>query len=59
MIPFRWEQPSTCSDPSGIDAAVNWGNGKVYFVKGSQYMCYDIASDRVDPGYPKNIASAW
>ena len=38
-----------------IDAAVNWGNGKVYFFKGSQYMRFDIKLDRVDPGYPKSI----
>lgn len=41
----------------GIDAAVNWGNGKAYFFRGSQYVRYDIASDRVDPGYPQPINS--
>ena len=35
-----------------VDSAVNWGNGKAYFFKGSQYVRFDIASDRVDPGYP-------
>lgn len=39
----------------GIDAAVNWGNGKAYFFKGSQYVRYDIAADRVDSGYPQPI----
>ncbi len=39
----------------GIDAAVNWGNGKAYFFKGGQYVRYDIKADRVDPGYPKPI----
>ncbi|MDQ5986017.1 MAG: hypothetical protein CSYNP_01735 [Syntrophus sp. SKADARSKE-3] len=39
----------------GIDAAVNWGNGKVYFFKGSEYIRYDIAADRADSGYPKPI----
>ncbi len=44
----------------GIDAAVNWGNGKAYFFKGSQYVRYDIKADRVDPGYPKPINNeAW
>ncbi|WP_323772043.1 hemopexin repeat-containing protein [Antarctobacter sp.] len=41
--------------PQGIDAAVNWGNGKAYFFSGSQYVRYDIAADRADPGYPKSI----
>lgn len=39
---------------------VNWGNGKVYFFKGSQYIRYDIKADRADPGYPKTIDnSTW
>lgn len=44
---------------SGVNAAVVWGNGKVYFFKGNQYLRYDIASDKVDPGYPKPIAGNW
>jgi hypothetical protein len=39
----------------GIDAVVNWGNGKAYFFKGGQYCRYDVKTDRVDPGYPKSI----
>ncbi len=38
-----------------FDAAINWGNGKLYVFKGSQYMRYDIANDACDPGYPKPI----
>jgi TolB-like protein len=45
---------------NGIDAAVNWGNGKAYFFKGNQYIRYDIQADRADPGYPKQInAQTW
>ena len=40
---------------SGIDAAVNWGNGKVYIFKGNEYVRFDIKTDKVDPGYPKTI----
>jgi matrix metalloproteinase-14 (membrane-inserted) len=44
----------------GIDAAVNWGNGKAYFFKGKHYIRYDIQADRADPGYPKPInAQTW
>ncbi len=39
----------------GIDAAVNLGNGKLYFFKNDQYLRFDIATDRADPGYPKRI----
>jgi Hemopexin len=42
-----------------IDAAVNWGNGKVYFFRGSEYLRYDITFDRADPEYPKSIAGNW
>jgi hypothetical protein len=44
---------------SGIDEAVVWNNGKAYFFKDSQYVRYDIAADRVDPGYPQPIAGNW
>ena len=47
---------------SGIDAAVTGKGpftGKAYFFKGSQYVRYDWATDRTDPGYPKPIAGLW
>ncbi|MCX2185535.1 hypothetical protein KV205_34255 [Streptomyces sp. SKN60] len=44
---------------TGIDAAVNWGNGKLYLFKGAHYVRYDITADRVDPGYPRPIAGNW
>lgn len=44
---------------SGIDAAVNWGDGKVYFFKGGNYLRYNIAEDGVAPGYPRSIAGNW
>jgi hypothetical protein len=43
---------------SGIDEVVVWNNGKAYFFKGSQYVRYDIATDRVDSG-PTPIAASW
>ena len=42
-----------------IDAAVNWGNGKVYTFKGDAYLRYDIANHVVDDGYPSPIAGNW
>ncbi|HEY0434375.1 MAG TPA: hemopexin repeat-containing protein [Chitinophagaceae bacterium] len=44
---------------TGIDSAVTWNNGKIYFFKGEQYIQYDIAADRADTGYPKNTAINW
>jgi hypothetical protein len=43
----------------GIDAAMNYGNGKVYFFKGDQYCRYDIAADAVDENYPMSIKLNW
>ena len=44
---------------AGIDDAVVWNNGKAYFFKGSEYIRYDIAADKTDPGYPQPIAGSW
>jgi hypothetical protein len=43
-LPQQWS--------SGFDAAVNWGNGKVYFFKGRDYLAYDIASKKASDPQP-------
>jgi hypothetical protein len=52
---YNW--PVTWTD--GVDAGFDWGNGKAYFFRGSEYLSYDIATDQVDPGYPRPIAGNW
>ena len=42
-----------------IDAAVKWGDNKIFFFKGAQYLRYDMKTNRVDDGYPKPIARNW
>ena len=42
-----------------IDAAVNWGNGKLYFFRDGEYVRYDVTQDRPDPNYPKPIDGNW
>jgi hypothetical protein len=44
---------------SDIDAALDWGNGKLYLFKGSEYVRYDIAADKADDGYPQRIEASW
>jgi len=39
----------------GVDGAVNWGNGKIFFFKGPEYIRYSISKGRADFGYPKLI----
>ena len=53
--PGLWEE---LAEGQGIDAAVNWGNGKVYLFRGDEYIQYDKATDQSDPGYPKKIMPA-
>jgi len=50
-VPARW----TGVTFDRIDAATYWGNGKVYFFRGDQYIRYDTVMGRTDPGYPKYL----
>ncbi len=52
-----WKIPNYFT--SDLDAAMNYGNGKAYFFKGNKYIRYDIATDKVDEGYPKYIGRGW
>jgi len=44
---------------AGIGAAIMWPNGKAYFFRGSEYISYDLETDKVDAGYPKPISGNW
>jgi hypothetical protein len=55
----QWAGLAAAGFAEGIDAAVNWGNGKVYFFKGDQYVRYDIAADQTDDGFPVHISDGW
>src|SRR5437588_1447983 len=41
-----------------FDAALNGGDGKIYWFKGREYVRYDIANRKVDAG-PLPIADQW
>jgi len=58
-IAMNWPGFTETGFDSGIDAAMNYGNGKAFFLKGDQYIRYDIAADAVDAGYPMPIAGNW
>ncbi len=49
---------------AGINAAVNWGNGKIIFFKGQEALRYDLSNDQVDPPRPiadtlRGLPDAW
>jgi hypothetical protein len=57
-IAANWHNwPASWSD--GIDAGLDWGNGKAYLFRDTQYVRYDIATDAVEAGYPLPIAGNW
>jgi hypothetical protein len=56
-IQTNWHLPAGWND--GIDSGVDWGNGKVYLFRDTQYVRYDVATNSVDPGYPLPIDGNW
>jgi Type I phosphodiesterase / nucleotide pyrophosphatase/Hemopexin len=40
---------------TNFDAVINWGNGKVYFFKGEEYIRFDIKNHEADQGFPKTL----
>ncbi len=42
-----------------IDAALDYGNGKIYLFSGEEYVRLDRSTLRMDEGYPKNTADHW
>lgn len=43
----------------GVDAAVNWTDGQVFFFRGPDYLRYHIAGNFVPGGYPAAIGDRW
>ncbi len=58
-IAGNWSGLAEAGFADGVDAAVRWPTGKAYFFRGEYYLRYDIATDRVDDGYPLPIAGFW
>src|SRR5262249_12585972 len=58
-IADNWPGMGEAGFADSIDVAVNWGNGKVFFFKGDKYARYDIATGKVEQGYPLPIADEW
>jgi thioredoxin 1 len=42
-----------------IDAALDYGNGKVYLFSGKQYTRFDKNTGRIDDNYPKETKNGW
>jgi hypothetical protein len=47
--------------PEGIDSAIDWGNGYMYFFWDGSYVRYrkDPTQEGVEAGYPKPINESW
>lgn len=47
--------------PNGVDSAIDWGNGYVYFFSADRYLRYrkDSSHEGVDAGYPLPISGRW
>ena len=58
-IAGNWPGLAEAGFGNGVDAVVNWGNGKAFFFHGNQYLRYDIAADKTDDGYPLPIVGNW
>jgi hypothetical protein len=58
-VAANWPGLAAAGFGDRIDAAVNWENGKLYFFRGAAYVRYDLAGDRVDDGFPRQIAEGW
>jgi len=54
-----WPGFAAAGFDSGVDAAVNWGDGRAFFFKGDRYLEYRIADDTLAPGHPASIAAFW
>lgn len=39
-----------------LDAAIDWGDGRIFFFKGNEYIQYDKDTDRAARGYPRHIS---
>ena len=58
-IATAWNGMDAAGFGAGLDAALNWGDGTVFFFKGDQYVRYNLLTNGVDDGYPIPIATAW
>jgi hypothetical protein len=58
-IAAYWPGMSAAGFDTGVEAALPWYGSKMYFFKGTQYVRFDLVSNRVDPGYPQPVAGNW
>ena len=56
VVPAIWTQ---AGDGVGPTAGVTWPNGAAYFMRGEEYLRYDVATDQVSDGYPVGISARW
>ncbi len=58
LISDEWPGLAERGFSEGLDAAVRWPDGRIFFFKGAQYLRYDRESLTVT-GEPRSIADGW
>lgn len=56
---YAFEETGPDAFGRGIDAAFRYGDDRTYFFRGKRYVRYNGKTDRMDKGYPRNIAGNW
>ncbi|MEU5307035.1 hemopexin repeat-containing protein [Streptomyces noursei] len=54
-----WRGVKAAGFEAGISAALWWDSDTAYLFKGADYLRYSLKNDKVDEGYPQNIAVRW
>ena len=53
-----WQGLSAAGFADGIDSAIQWGDGRVFFFRGDRYVIYDIYPGKINGGV-RSISSEW
>lgn len=58
-LPTDWIGMAAAGFANGIDTAINWGDGRIFFFKDDRYISYAIHPGKVIDSKPIEIGAAW